>query len=77
LLAGSKYELRPAVRTLQNLIVVFHVLLRDPAGKGPGWDGTGNEEEFDSLRIKQAGTHSPPPDGCCSAVQLSWEKKIA
>jgi hypothetical protein len=37
LLAGGENELRPAFGTLQDLIVVFHALLRDPC-----WDRTGS-----------------------------------
>ena len=51
LLAGSENELRPAFGALQDLIVVFHALLRDPC-----WDRTGSVTTGAGRRDGSAGT---------------------
>jgi hypothetical protein len=60
LLAGSKDEFSPTFRALQNLVVVFHTMLRDLAGKGPEWDKTGEIAARASQWSGAAGTQLLP-----------------
>ena len=68
LFAGGKNELAPALDTLQDLVVIFHALLRDPKGKGEATDGDGSAHE--SAGRRRNTPPEPPPIGRYEAVEL-------